>query len=101
MKGYSSRKRKKKSILNYSWSLCNTKELNQRGAGSIYVSCLLSSRPLVFQVVREAEEHVSSLWFESILMVHVHLLLAVGLVCAADHSLIGTFLFLLETVAAL
>lgn len=65
------------------------------------MSCLLSSRPLLFQVVWEAEEHVSSLWFESILVVHVHLLLAVGLACAADHTLIGTFLFLLETVAAL
>lgn len=62
------------------------------------MSWLLTSRPLAFYVAQEAEEPVRSLWFEP---VRVHLILAVGLACAADHTLTGTFLFLLETVAAL
>jgi len=52
-------------------------------------------------VAEEVEEHRWSLWFENILMVHVHLVFVVGLACAADHALTGTFLSPLETVAAL
>lgn len=60
---------------------------------------LQTSRPLVFYVTQEAD-HRRSLWLESIPLVHVHSVLAVGLACAADHTLTETFLFLLETAAA-
>lgn len=40
-------------------------------------------------------------WSEGILSVHVHLGLAVGLACAADHTLTATFLFLLDCCCSL
>lgn len=61
---------------------------------------LLTLRPLPCKWY-EKQKDTGGLWFESVLSVHVHLVLAVGLACAADHTLIQTFLFLLETVAAL